>query len=129
MIKANRAELLLSYLDESKLVGASLFLDTGETTTYGVGVYERSLFEKPLSHAPIFMAMLRAKERGQRRFVIGDVPPAKSPQDKEFSIGWFKSGFTGNLTVGLDWTYRLQESETSDSLDTAAAQHATVSEK
>lgn len=130
MIKANRAELLLSYLDGDKLVGASLFLDTGETTTYGVGVYERSLFEKPLSHAPIFMGMLRAKERGQRRFLIGDVPAAKSPQDKEFSIGWFKSGFTANLTLGLDWTYKLQEPEAAG-LDTATAQHpaATVSER
>lgn len=126
MIKANRAELLLSYLDEDKLVGASFFLDTSETTTYGVGVYERSLFEKPLSHAPIFMAMLRAKERGQRRFVIGDVPPAKSPRDKEFSVGWFKSGFTANLTVGLDWSYKLQESEESAHVDTLAAQGAAV---
>lgn len=126
MIKASRAELLLSYL-EDRLVGASLFLDTGGTTAYGVGVYERSLFEKPLSHAPIFMGMLRAKERGQQRFVIGDVPPAKSPQDKEFSIGWFKSGFTEHLTLGLDWTYKLEEPRESAGSPTTAT--ATAAEK
>ena len=123
MIKANRAELLLSYLHDDQLVGASLFLDTGETTTYGVGVYERGLFEKPLSHAPVFMAMLRAKERGQRRFVIGDVPPARSVDDKEFSIGWFKSGFTANLMVGLDWTYQLQGAKGIADLDTSTVRH------
>lgn len=108
MIKAHRAELALSYLGDM-LVGGSLFLDTGATTTYGVGVYERTLFDKPLSHAPIFLGMLRARARGQRRFFIGDVPSATSPQDKEFSIGWFKSGFTANLSVNLDWTYQVRE--------------------
>ena len=104
MIKAGRAELLLSHLDGHGLVSASLFLDTGTTTTYGVGVYDRKLFDKPLSHGPLFTGMLHARARGQRRFVIGDVPAAKSVEDKEFSIGQFKSGLTDNLMAAIEWT-------------------------
>lgn len=103
MIKAGRAELLLSHLEGHGLVGGSLFLDTGATTAYGVGVYERSLFEKPLSHAPLFTGILRAKARGQRRFVIGDVPAAGSSDDKAFAIGQFKSGLTENLLAAIEW--------------------------
>jgi hypothetical protein len=104
MIRAGCAELVLSRLDGHDLVGASLFLDTGATTTYGVGVYERSLFDKPLAHAPLFTGMLRAKARGQRRFVLGDVPAASAADDKAFSIGQFKSGLTGNLLAAIEWT-------------------------
>ncbi|MGE5538261.1 MAG: hypothetical protein ACM30I_06570 [Gemmatimonas sp.] len=107
MIRARRAELLLSYLDGHGLVGGSLLLDTGAITTYGVGVYERELFDKPLSHAPLFMAMQHARERGQRVFVLGDVPPAGTVTDKEFSIGQFKAGFTDTTLAALDWTYEL----------------------
>ncbi len=105
MIRQGRADLSLGYLDGA-LVSASLFLDTGSVTAYGVGVYERSLFDKPLSHAAIFLGMLRAKARGQKVFVVGDVPPAKQVNDKDFSIGLFKSGFAANLDVGIDWIYR-----------------------
>lgn len=112
MIKAGRAELLLSHFDGHGLVSGSLFLDTGTTTTYGVGVYERSLFDKPLAHAPLFTGMLRAKARGQHRFVIGDVPVAKAPDDKEFSIGQFKSGFTGNLNAAIEWTFTARTETT-----------------
>lgn len=104
MIRAGRAELILSHLDDHGLVGGSLLLDTGHTTTYGVGVYERSLFDKPLAHSPLYSAMLRAKERGQRYFVIGDVPPAKTHHDKEFTIGQFKSGFTADLHIDIEWS-------------------------
>jgi hypothetical protein len=108
MIRAGRGELLLSHLDGHGLVSASLFLDTGSTATYGVGVYERDLFEKPLSHAPLFTGMLRAKERGQTLFVIGDVPPASgAATDKEFSIGQFKSGFSDTLLMTVDWTLSI----------------------
>jgi hypothetical protein len=104
MIRAGRGELVLSHLDEHGLVGGSLFLDTGTTTTYGVGVYERSLFDKPLAHAALFTGILRAKARGQRRFVVGDVPAASAADDKAFSIGQFKSGLTSNLFAAIEWT-------------------------
>jgi hypothetical protein len=114
MIRGDRGELLLSYLDGHGLVGGSLFLDTGVTTTYGVGVYDRDLFDKPLSHAPMFTAMLRAKQRGQRSFVIGDVPPAGRVTDKEFSIGQFKSGFSDTLLTTVDWTLSIAPAESAD---------------
>lgn len=108
MIRAGRGELVLSHLDGHGLVGGSLFLDTGATTTYGVGVYERSLFDKPLAHAPLFTGMVRAKARGQRRFVIGDVPAASAADDKAFSIGQFKSGLTDNLAATIEWTVAVR---------------------
>lgn len=107
MIKANRAELVLGSLDEHGVVAGALMLDTGQITTYGVGVYDRQLFDKPLSHAPIFAGVLRAKERGQTMFMVGDIPPAKSADDKGFSIGWFKGGFSEELISAVEWSYQV----------------------
>jgi hypothetical protein len=111
MIKANRAELILGSLVGHGMVAGALFLDTGATTTYGVGVYNRDLFDKPLSHAPIFAGMLRARERGQKIFMVGDIPAAQSADDKGFSIGWFKGGFSEDLIAGLEWTYDVPPSK------------------
>lgn len=103
MIRAGAAVAMLAELPGHGLVAANLLLHEGHTSTYGVGVYERSLFARPLAHAPLFAAMLLAKARGSRRFLLGVVPPAGAASDKECAIGFFKSGFATHLRTLTEW--------------------------
>ncbi len=104
MIAAGRAELLTGFLDGA-LVSAALYLDEGRSTVYGVGIYERSLFDKPLAHALTWQGISRARERGQTRFNVGDVYPKTAVDDKQYRIGDFKKGFSPALKIDLGWDW------------------------
>ena len=67
---------------------------------YGVGTYDRSLFEKPLGHVVQYCAIELMKARELRWYKIGQRPyPSEQPRatDKEFSIAEFKQGFATHL--------------------------------
>ncbi len=103
MIAAGCAEMLCGHLD-GQLVSAALYMDEGKTTIYGVGIYERSLFDKPLAHFLTWQGMMRAKARGQMIFNAGDVYPKGSVDDKQYHIGDFKKGFSPAPRIDLGWT-------------------------
>jgi FemAB family protein len=107
LIRSGRAELILSYYEGRGLVGGAFFQDTGKTTVYGVGVYERELFDKPIGHSSLYQGMLRAKSRGQKSFLLGEISASGDGSEKEFSIGQFKSGFTSNLLCSTKWVFKL----------------------
>lgn len=98
------AELILGFLPGDDLVAATLIYDAEGTACYGSGVYDRDRFELPLAHWPLWLSMLRAHERGQRRFELGAVPPAGMASGKEVAIGYFKRGFASEIDVSLIWT-------------------------
>ena len=102
-----RAELVMGDMPGRGLVLSCIFYNWGLATVYATAIYERTLFDKPLAHAALFDAILRAKARGQRRFLLGEVPPVGTASDKETSIGFFKAGFTDRIEAGLDWDWRL----------------------
>lgn len=102
VIKAGCAEFIVGYLDD-QLVSASLFIDEGRKTIYGVGIYERALFDRPLAHFVIYQGILRAKERGQKLFFMGDVAAKADTDDKLYNIGDFKKGFCPALTLETQW--------------------------
>ena len=108
MIAGDRAELALGFLDGSGLVAGLLLFDWGSTTVYASAVYDRALFDKPLAHAGLFAAILRAKARGQQHFLMGEIPPAGSASDKEVSIGFFKAGFTDRAGFAIEWELDLR---------------------
>ena len=108
MIARDRAELVLGYLPGHDLVAGLLLFDWGVTTVYASAVYDRALFDKPLAHAGLFAAILRAKERGQQHFLMGEIPPAGSASDKEVSIGFFKAGFTDRAGFAIEWELDLR---------------------
>lgn len=102
-IATGHGDLVLGHYD-GKLVSGTLALDGGDTAYYASGVYRRELFDKPLGHAAVFSAIIRAKARGCRFFDVGELPgPAAS--EKERAIGYFKEGFTmrTDASIILKW--------------------------
>jgi len=97
-------ELILGFLPGDNLVAATLVYDAKGTACYGSGVYDRERFDLPLAHWPLWLSMLRAHERGQRRFELGSIPPSGTASDKEVAIGYFKRGFATEIRVSLIWT-------------------------
>lgn len=73
---------------------------------YGFGVYDRELMAQgiPLSHWPVFSAIIESRKLGMKTFILGDVGPNFETQ-KEAEIAVFKRGFT-DLLVPLT-TYKL----------------------
>jgi len=103
MIKAGCAELILGKIATHGLVSAALCIDHGNTTHYGVAVYDRDLFDKPLGHASVYKSVMSAKDRGQGIFSLGIISQRGTVSDKEHSIGTFKKGFCDRLSNFLEW--------------------------
>lgn len=102
-IRENRGEIMLGALGGQRVLG-SIFIDSGPVTHYFSAAYDRTHFDKPLSHWPLFLGMLRAKERGQRWFDLGEVEsPDVARGDKEAQIAFFKKGFTSRLAQATEW--------------------------
>lgn len=104
-IASGVGRLVLSYL-EGRLVGGTLILDSMNTAFYASGAFRRERFDKPLSHYPIYAAMLSSAAAGNRWFDLGDVSSSPRMSDKERSISYFKRGFSSHLKVGHLWRWR-----------------------
>jgi FemAB family protein len=80
------------------MVGGGYFNITQSEGVYGVGAYDRSLFDKPLGHVVQYRAIEEMKRRGLRWYKIGFRPYlADFPTEKELSIADFKQGFATDL--------------------------------
>ncbi|MGK5094798.1 hypothetical protein WDW89_22660 [Deltaproteobacteria bacterium TL4] len=109
MVKAQEAFVILGWLD-GKLETAALFPCSSRYCYYGVSASNRDLFEKPLSHAILWEAILYAKERGCLFFETGSQLFPQQPSvahTKELNISAFKHGFGGKTFVRLNilWQY------------------------
>lgn len=104
MVKSGCAELIMAHMEPHGLVSASLFTDYADVTTYAVAVYNRDLFDLPLAHALVYDGIFRAKDRGQKRFFLGPLPPENRASEKEISIARFKKGFCDRPRLSLQWT-------------------------
>lgn len=109
MIKAGHAELVMGYMEPQGLVSSALFIDYGQTTSYAVAAYDRTLFNKPLAHANVYEGMIRAKRRGQKCFNLGIIPPYDPKQEKEYNIGKFKKGFARKLSPFIEWSINVSQ--------------------
>lgn len=103
-IAAGHGEISMGYLEDGELVAGTLVVDEDETAYYALAVYDRERFDKPMGHAPLFDAVLRAKARGRRWFDFGEVHPRGTVEPKEFNIGFFKKGFTSRLVAETVWS-------------------------
>ena len=86
--------------DRGGMVGGGFFNMTRDEGVYGVGAYDRSLFDKPLGHVVQYRAIEEMKSRGLRWYKIGMRPYSAelpTPTEKELSIAEFKQGFGANL--------------------------------
>ena len=85
-----------------ELVSSAYFLCPDKICYYGSSASRRDLFDKPLSHAIIWKAILESKKKGDYLFNIGSTYEYKFNKlatDKEKNIAYFKEGFGGNLVL------------------------------
>jgi len=97
-------ELVLGFLAGGELVTGTLVVDGTSRSYYASGVYDRTRFDQPLGHWPLWLSMLHAMERGIGTFELGDLPLPDSASEKEFSIGYFKRGFATSIKPWISWT-------------------------
>lgn len=100
-------EIALARLDE-RLVAGTMTVDGAQKAVYASGVYDRTLFDKPLAHFPLYDAILRSRERGLKYYELGDLPSKGTVSDKEYNIGFFKRGFASNVQMHLVWTWQTK---------------------
>ena len=101
-IRKNMAELTLGY-HMGELVSGTLIIDGKDISIYASGVYDRSKFNLPLSHWPLYDGILRSKKRGKKVFEIGLVDKGSNLEKKEMQIASFKCGFANNLSPEIHW--------------------------
>jgi hypothetical protein len=104
-IAGGGGELALAYHD-GELVAGTLTFDGAEIAYYASGAYDRSKFDKPLAHFPLYDAVLRSKERGMRYFDLGLLPTRGTVTDKEYNIGYFKRGFASSIEMHFCWRWQ-----------------------
>lgn len=110
----NNGDAFLILLRDSsdKLVGGGLFSVSRDEGRYDVGVYDRSLFDKPLGHVIQWESISYMKQIGIRRYKIGQrFYPGESPRptDKELSISYYKEGFATDMFTRMIVTNNLQQ--------------------
>lgn len=102
-IKDNNAFLNCSYQNGS-LIGASLFPYTEDMTLYLIGVYERNLFDQPISHFLLMEAIRYFHERGVRVLYLGLCNyenDFSKPDKKSIKISDFKKGFATHTSLHI----------------------------
>jgi hypothetical protein len=99
-------ELTLAFL-EGKLIAGSMFIDGKGTSIYASGVYDRTQFDKPLAHYPLWLGIERAQARGMKVLELGEVPERSAGNEKEYQIGYFKRGFATRIETQLVWRWPI----------------------
>lgn len=102
MIRSGEAFLLNGYMDE-KLVSSNWFT-VGETSYYGVGVYDRELMtanNRGLAHGSMFKAVEYLAEKKYRELLLALWYPGQQLTEKEEQIMDFKRGFTDRIDSRL----------------------------
>lgn len=95
-LAGGNGELVLGFF-EGKLMTGTMFIDGTEVSTYSSGVYDRTQFDKPLAHFPIWLGIERAHTRGMKTLQLGLVPSQGTVPEKEYTIGYFKRGFATDI--------------------------------
>lgn len=97
-IRLGNAFLVYLLNPDGAMVGAGYFDVSRDEAVYGVGAYNRLLFDSPLGHVVQYHAILELKDRNVAWYKIGDREyPGTSPTTKELAISSFKQGFSTHL--------------------------------
>ena len=105
-IKSGAAFIVLGHW-QGELVSAGMFEYNRSNCVYGVSASRRDLFDKPLFHSLMWVALLHAKRLGCTWFEVGHqvfpkFPANCPPSAKEMGISEFKAGFGGRTRLMLD---------------------------
>lgn len=107
MINKGSAFLILGKMDK-KTVTAGFFTINNSHCYYGSSASQRALFQEPLFHSVMWLAILYAKNKGCHWFEVGSkLYPYSIDSDnitkKEIDISKFKSGFGGSDKIFLEF--------------------------
>ena len=106
-VAAGDGLVLVAELPGHGMVGATICIDSASVRMYWSGIYDRDMFDKSISHGPVFASIMDASHKGCHYFDLGDIPFASECSDKEFKIGQFKKGFASELAARRIWTLTL----------------------
>jgi lipid II:glycine glycyltransferase (peptidoglycan interpeptide bridge formation enzyme) len=86
------------------MVTGAYFIYNSVSSYYGVSASKRELFSKPISHALLWQAILKAKSLGCRYFEMGEQLYCNqgSHTKKELDISKFKKEFGGKTDVRMN---------------------------
>lgn len=97
-------ELIVGYSqDDHEMVAGNIIIEENGAAYYFLGAYDRERFEHPIGHWPLYSSILQAKERGNHLFDLGEIFAQSHDNAKEFSIGFFKKGFTKKIVSHTSW--------------------------
>lgn len=109
-VNAGQAFCVFAFDENQQLIGAALYSHTSIQAVYSVGVYDRSLFDKPISHGVHYKAINEMKARGLKAYHLGPRCHASEwmqPTDKEVQIGHFKEGFATDSLFRLTMNWQV----------------------
>lgn len=115
-VKNRQAFCVFAFDNAQQMIGAALYSHTNERAVYSVGVYDRSLFRQPISHAVHYQAILEMKRRGLSVYHLGSRCHSSEwmkPTEKESQIGHFKEGFATDSLFKLTMDWQLEPTLTS----------------
>ncbi len=100
-IVAGNAFVIEARDPEGVLIAASLFTHIDETCIYFTSVAKRELFDTPINHGIMWLAIQHAKQIGCKHFHLGQsyFAPHQVVDAKNQGIAKFKSGFGGNVVT------------------------------
>ncbi len=108
-IASGGGELALAYLNDDELVAGTMTTDGSEVAYYASGVYDRTKFDKPLAHFPLYDAILRSRGRNMKLFDLGILKPRGVGSEKEYNIGQFKRGFATLVDMHFVWRWTIRD--------------------
>ena len=98
LIKKDKAFLVSAKLN-SDLVSGCYIMHDEKTAFYGVAASDRDLMsdKHALNHYPLYVGIKTAKEKGCKKFLLGDV--THTAELKSSSIAFFKIGFATDIEI------------------------------
>jgi hypothetical protein len=110
LVAEKRAVLILGSMND-RLVAATYMFHNTDYSLYGTGVYDRELFDKPISHSCVFHSLMALKDRGIKWCDLGNVYLPPNVDKKEKNIALFKKGFTKSVMVNDIWQSNISSGD------------------
>ncbi|MDC0990021.1 hypothetical protein OAR29_05690, partial [Rhodospirillales bacterium] len=110
LVAEKRAVLILGSMND-RLVAATYMFHNTDYSLYGTGVYDRELFDKPISHGCVFHSLMALKDRGIKWCDLGNVYFPPNVDEKEKNIALFKKGFTKSVMVNDIWQSNISSGD------------------
>jgi hypothetical protein len=104
-IKNGMGELTIGRLADGNIVAATLIVDGTSISSYATGVYDRSKFDMPIAHFPLYLSIIRSRARDMKIFDLAELYQARDVEHKVNNISYFKRGFAEKIVPIINWTW------------------------